>query len=287
MSTAEHQQVHLGSHDAELDGAPSHGQVSDSMDIAQLCQQSPLWLGSAHYPSPVVLRQALSAAQTGVVTLGLRRIKAEQADSGLVDWLKSQGLNILPNTAGCHTVQEAVLLAQVGRELFDCSWIKLEIIGDDYSLAPHMGRLIEATAILSEQGFAVLPYCTEDLVLCQELVDAGAKALMPWGAPIGTGQGLRNPKGLWELRQRFAHLPMLVDAGLGKPSQAAQAMEMGYDAVLLNTAVAKAHDPVAMAEAFALAVRAGRQAYRSGMMAEREQANASTTLLDRPFWQQA
>lgn len=257
------------------------------MDVLALCRQSPIWLGTAHYPSPEILQQAVAGSGCSLLTVGLRRMTAQQTDAAWFSrWLANSGCHILPNTAGCHSVDEAVLLAQVGRELFKTPLIKLEIIGDDYSLAPHMGRLVTATAALVADGFQVLPYCTEDLVMCQELIDAGASALMPWGAPIGTGQGLRNPLALAELRQRFATLPMLVDAGLGKPSQAAQAMEMGFDAVLLNTAVAKASDPVAMAQAFAWAARAGRQAYLAGMMQPSECARASTSLLDRPFWQQ-
>jgi thiazole synthase len=197
--------------------------------------------------------------------------------------LKQSGVAVLPNTAGCHSVQEAVTTAHMAREVFETPWIKLELIGDDYTLQPDTLNLVAAAAQLVKDGFKVLPYCTEDLVVCQRLVDAGCQAVMPWAAPIGTGKGPTNPYGLRVLRERL-NVPMIVDAGLGLPSHACQVMEWGYDGVLLNTAVALAQNPVAMAGAFAAAVQAGRSAFLAGAMAEQQAAQASTPVLGTPFW---
>ena len=254
-----------------------------------------LWLGSSMYPSPDCMLQALDAGQPGFVTASARRQTARQiTDNGYWDcleqWLgqsQQQGkARILPNTAGCNSASEAVLLANMTRELFETDWIKLEVIGDDYTLQPDPFELLEAARELNRQGFKVLPYCTEDLVLCQKLLDVGCPAVMPWGAPIGTGRGLQNIAGLMALRERLQDAVIVIDAGLGKPSQAAQALELGFDAVLLNTAVAHSPDPVAMAKAFAGAVEAGRTAHIAGLMAERDSAQASTPVLDMPFWHQ-
>jgi thiazole synthase len=170
-------------------------------------------------------------------------------------------VRVLPNTAGCHSVKEAVTTAHMARELFDTPWIKLEVIRDDETLQPDVFGLVEAARVLSEEGFEVFPYTTEDLAVADRLVEAGCKVLMPWGAPIGSARGLNNVYGLKALRAHFPDIPLVVDAGLGVPSHASAAMELGYDAVLLNTAVAEAGDPVAMAKAFALAIEAGRLAF--------------------------
>ncbi|WP_028292917.1 thiazole synthase [Oceanobacter kriegii] len=250
-----------------------------------------LWLGTSMYPSPDIMGQSLQAAGPGFVTVSVRRQTARQVeDNGhwqLIDqWLKKSGSLLLPNTAGCHSASEAILMANMARQLFTTDWIKLEVIGDDYSLQPNAFELLSAAETLVQQGFKVLPYCTEDLVLCQKLLDVGCKAVMPWAAPIGTGRGLQNPHGLRMLRERLPDAVIVIDAGIGKPSQAMQAMEMGFDAVLMNTAVAKALDPVAMAGAFRNAVTGGRQAWQAGTMVEREQASASTPTLGMPFWHQ-
>jgi thiazole synthase len=171
----------------------------------------------------------------------------------------------------------------MAREVFNTPWIKLELIGDDYTLQPDTLNLVEAAHWLVKNGFKVLPYCTEDLVLCRRLVDVGCQAVMPWAAPIGTGKGPTNPYGLRVLRERL-DVPMIVDAGLGRPSHACQVMEWGFDGVLLNTAVALAQDPVAMAGAFAAATQAGRDAFRSGAMVEQDAAQPSTPVLGTPFW---
>nr|WP_221798477.1 thiazole synthase [Oceanobacter mangrovi] len=250
-----------------------------------------LWLGTSLYPSPSIMGQSLQAAGPGFVTVSVRRQTACQIeDNGhwqlIDDWLQQSGSILLPNTAGCHSASEAILLANMARELFGSRWIKLEVIGEDYSLQPDPFELLVAARELVAQGFRVLPYCTEDLVLCQKLLDAGCPAVMPWGAPIGTGRGLQNLQGLKTLRERLPEAVMVIDAGLGKPSQAMQAMELGFDAVLLNTAVARALDPVQMASAFAAAVNGGRQAWQAGLMIERQQAQASTPTLGLPFWHQ-
>jgi thiazole synthase len=238
--------------------------------------QSRLMLGTAQYPSPAVLQQAIAASGTEVITVSLRR--EGQGGAGFRDLIAASGCRILPNTAGCHTAAEAVTTAQMAREVFQTNWIKLEVIGHADTLQPDPFALVEAARILCADGFEVFPYTTEDLILGEKLVEAGCQVLMPWGAPIGSGQGLRNIDGLRAMRAHFPDIPLVVDAGIGAPSQAAQAMELGYDAVLLNTAVAKALDPVAMAAAFGQAVRAGQMAAQAGLMPRRDMAAASTPI---------
>ena len=249
---------------------------------------SRLLLGTARYPSPSVLEAAVQRARPAMLTASLRRQGSHGAEAGSSFWELLRRLNvpILPNTAGCHSVQEAITTSHMAREVFDTPWIKLELIGDDYTLQPDTLNLVQAAAQLIKDGFQVLPYCTEDLVLCQRLVDVGCQAVMPWAAPIGTGRGPVNPYALQLLRERL-DVPLLVDAGLGLPSHACQVMEWGYDGVLLNTAVALAQDPVTMAGAFADAVQAGRSARRAGAMAAQDTAQASTPVLGTPFWHHA
>lgn len=249
---------------------------------------SRLLLGTARYPSPSVLEAAVQRARPAMLTASLRRQGSSGADAGNSFWdlLRRLDVPILPNTAGCHSVQEAATTSHMAREVFNTPWIKLELIGDDYTLQPDTLNLVQAAAQLIKDGFKVLPYCTEDLVLCQRLVDVGCQAVMPWAAPIGTGRGPVNPYALQLLRERL-EVPLLVDAGLGLPSHACQVMEWGYDGVLLNTAVALAQDPVTMAGAFADAVQAGRAARRAGAMAAQDAAQASTPVLGTPFWHHA
>ena len=248
---------------------------------------SRLFLGSALYPSLSVMTDAMKASETSVITLGLRRQSPEKS-GGDDFWrsIKSLDKKLLPNTAGCHSAKEAIILAEMSRELLKTDWIKLEVIGDDYTLQPDPYETVAAAKVLINKGFKVFPYCTDDLVFCQKLVDVGCELLMPWGAPIGTGKGLMNPYALDTLRHRFDKLPLIIDAGIGKPSHAAKAMEMGFDAVLLNTAVAEADDPVMMAEAFNLAIKAGRLAYEAGTMGEKQTASPSTPVIGTPFWHQ-
>ena len=246
---------------------------------------SRLLLGTSRYPSPAVLEAAVKRSRPAMLTASLRRQGSQAAETGAGFWdmLRRLDVPVLPNTAGCLSIQEAVTTAQMAREVFDTPWIKLELIGDDYTLQPDTLNLVEAASILIKDGFQVLPYCTEDLVLCQRLVDVGCQAVMPWAAPIGTGRGPVNPYALQTLRERLT-VPMIVDAGLGRPSHACQVMEWGFDGVLLNTAVALSQDPVAMAGAFADATHAGRAAWHAGAMAEQQSAQPSTPVLGTPFW---
>ncbi len=249
---------------------------------------SRLLLGTARYPSPTLLEQAVTRAQPCFLTASLRRQGAKGLDPGQGIWplLRKMQVPVLPNTAGCHSPQEAITTAEMAREVFETDWIKLEVIGDDYSLQPDTLNLVQTAAHLIKSGFKVLPYSTDDLVLCQRLVDVGCQAVMPWAAPIGTGKGPIDPYALRTLRERLS-VPLIVDAGLGLPSHACQVMEWGYDAVLLNTAVALARDPVTMAGAFADAVRAGRSAFLSGAMTAQDAAQPSTPVLGTPFWHHA
>jgi len=243
-----------------------------------------LLLGTAQYPSPAILAEAIGAAGAEIVTVSLRREGAGGAGQAFWDLVGASGARVLPNTAGCRSVREAVTTAQMARELFATPWIKLEVIGEDDTLAPDVFGLVEATAILAIEGFEVFPYTTADLGVAERLLAAGAEVLMPWGAPIGSGRGLADPSALATLRGHFPDVPLIVDAGIGRPSHAAQAMELGMDAVLLNTAVAKAADPVGMARAMAGAVAAGRAGFLAGAMEAREMAAPSTPVAGTPFW---
>jgi thiazole synthase len=246
--------------------------------------ESRLFLGTALYPSPAVMLDAIRASACEVVTVSLRRESGvERSGQGFWSLIREAGVRVLPNTAGCCSVKEAVTTAHMARELFDTRWIKLEVIGENDTLQPDVFGLVEATRILSEEGFEVFPYTTEDLVVASRLVDAGCQVLMPWGAPIGSAQGLNNPAALKRLRMHFPNIPLVIDAGVGLPSHAAQAMELGFDAVLLNTAVAKAGDPARMAKAFARAIEAGALAYSADPIEARDMAVPSTPVLGKAF----
>ncbi|MDP3256191.1 MAG: thiazole synthase [Bosea sp. (in: a-proteobacteria)] len=246
--------------------------------------KSRLFLGTAQYPSPAILAEAVKASGVEVVTVSLRR-EAGEGGAGQAFWslIRDLGVRVLPNTAGCHGVKEAVTTAQMAREVFGTNWIKLEVIGEDDTLQPDVVGLIEAARILTQDGFEVFPYTTEDLVVGGRLLDAGCEVLMPWGAPIGSGRGLNNVYGLRSMRAHFPGVPLVVDAGIGLPSHAAQAMELGYDAILLNTAVAKAGDPVLMAQAFARAIEAGHQAFQAQPIEARDMAAPSTPVMGKAF----
>lgn len=240
-----------------------------------------LIIGSARYPSPESLKRAIERSGAEIVTISLRR---EVQGEGFWDIIRKQPVKVLPNTNGCYTVQEAVTMAEMAREIFETNWIKVEVLGDSYTLQPHPIELVKACEELIKRGFEVFPYMTDDLVIAKHLVDLGARILMPWGSPIGTGKGLINPYALQTLRARFPDITLIVDAGIGKPSHACQAMEMGYDGILLNTAIALAQDPPAMAEAFSAAIRSGRTAYEAGLMEPRDMAEPSTPVLGTPIW---
>lgn len=258
----------------------------DTWHVGPMSLRSRFLLGTAGYPSPQVLHEAIVASGAQVVTVGLKRTLAAAGDNGSIAMirqaLKETGARLLPNTAGCRSAREAVELAQMARELYDTPWVKLEVVGDEHTLQPDPFELVAAAQQLVREGFVVFPYCTDDLVVCRRLLDAGCPLLMPWGAPIGSGQGLLDLFALRTLRERLPDTTLVIDAGIGAPSHAAQALEMGYDAVLLNSAVAQARDPVAMAGAFRLAVQAGRLAWRAGVMAPQDFATASTPVGNEP-----
>lgn len=249
---------------------------------------SRLLIGTALYPSPAVMEAAIRASGAEIVTVSVRR-EAGGGRAGDAFWriIGSLGVKVLPNTAGCRSVKEAVATAELARELFDTPWIKLEVVGDDETLQPDVVGLVEAAGILTRDGFEVFPYCTEDLSVASRLVEAGCRVVMPWGSPIGSAQGLVNRRALKTLRARLPDIALIVDAGVGAPSHAAEAMELGFDGVLLNTAVAKADDPVAMARAFALALEAGRTAHEAGLVPPRDFATPSTPVVGTPFWHAA
>lgn len=241
---------------------------------------SRLMLGTAQYSSPAVLAEVFRHSGAGIATVSLRREAAGgEAGNAFREIIRALGVRVLPNTAGCHSAREAVTTAHMAREVFGTDWIKLEVIGHADTLQPDPFGLVEAVRILAADGFKIFPYTTEDGVLAARLLEAGCEVLMPWGAPIGTGLGLNNLYGLRTLRAQFPNVPMVIDAGLGLPSHAARAMELGFDAVLLNTAVAKAGDPAVMAEGFARAIEAGRLGFEADPMPPRDMAAPSTPVL--------
>ena len=254
------------------------------LQLYQTMIRSRLMLGTARYPSPAVLADAVRAARAEIVTVSLRRESAgERAGQAFWSLVRELGVRVLPNTAGCHSVKEAVTTAHMAREVFGTPWIKLEVIGEEDTLQPDVFGLVDAARTLCAEGFEVFPYTTEDLVVAERLLAAGCRVLMPWGAPIGSGRGLNNLFGLKALRAHFPDVPLIIDAGLGVPSHAAQALELGFDAVLINTAVAQARDPVQMAAAFALAVEAGLAARQAGAIEPRDLAAPSTPLIGTAF----
>ncbi|QHJ10400.1 Thiazole synthase [Paraglaciecola mesophila] len=258
-----------------------------SWQLADVTLDSRFLIGSSLYPSPQIMQQAIVESSAEVVTVSLRRQLPTQ-QGGQSFWQHIQNLNrhILPNTAGCYSAKDAITTANMAREVFNTHWIKLEVLGDEYNLQPDPFALLEATKELIAQGFEVFPYATDDLVLAERLVTAGCKIVMPWGAPIGTGRGLMNPYALQILRARLPDTTLIIDAGLGVPSHAAQAMELGFDGVLLNTAVAEANDPVMMARGFRDGICAGRNGFEAGVMQQRDLAKPSTPVLGTPFWHQ-
>src|ERR1700704_2917742 len=248
----------------------------DQFVIAGKTFASRLIIGTGNYPSHAVMVKAHEASGADMVTVAVRRVNiADRSKESLLDYIDTSKFFILPNTAGCYTADDAVRTARLGREAGLSHWVKLEVIGDERTLFPDNEALIEATRILVREGFVVLPYTSDDPVACRKLEDAGAAAIMPLGAPIGFGLGIQNVNNLRLIRE-FARVPLVVDAGVGTASDAALAMELGADAVLMNTAIAGAQNAVAMAEAMKLAVRAGRLAFLAGRIPRKLYANASS-----------
>jgi thiazole synthase len=247
---------------------------ADSLVIAGREFRSRLFLGSAGYPNRQMMLDAVAASGTEMVTASIRRISLAGEDESLTDLLAGR-VHFLPNTAGCQTAKDAILTAELAREALETNWIKVEVIGDRELLYPDVEELVRATEALVAKGFVVLPYCNEDPVSCRKLADVGAAAVMPLGAPIGSGLGICNPH-LIELVCARSSVPVVLDAGIGTASDAALAMELGCSAVLLNTAVSKANDPVAMATAMRHAVEGGRLARLAGRIPKRAYAEPSS-----------
>ncbi len=251
--------------------------MSDELVIAGRAFRSRLIVGTGKYRSFQEMAQALAASGAAIVTVAVRRVNlSDRTQESLLDYIDRERLFILPNTAGCYTADEAVRAARLGREAGLSEWVKLEVIGDQQTLFPETEELIRATKILVKEGFVVLPYTSDDLIVARKLIDAGAAAVMPLGAPIGSGMGIQNMANLRILRERITEVPLIVDAGVGTASDAAIAMELGADGVLMNTAVAGARDAVLMAEAMRAAVEAGRKAFLAGRIEKRLYATASS-----------
>ena len=252
--------------------------MSDGLTIAGTTYGSRLIIGTARYPNMQVMLDAIRASGAEIVTVGIRRINLEDlSGESLIDLIDREKYELLPNTAGCFTARDAVLTARLAREALETDLIKLEVIGDEATLFPDVAGLLEATGELIRDGFTVLPYCNDDPVTCKKLEDAGCAAVMPLGAPIGSGMGIRNPYNL-RIILDVVDVPVIVDAGVGTASDAAVAMELGCHGVMLNTAVSGARHPVLMAEAMGQAVRAGRLAYEAGRIPKKLYATASTPM---------
>jgi len=260
---------------------------NDTWEIGGKTLNSRLLIGSALYPSPANMEEAIKESEAEIVTVALRRQSAgEGGGNNFWNIIKELNIHVLPNTAGCHTSKEAITTAMMAREVFDTNWIKLEVIGDQYNLQPDPFETVKSAEILIKEGFEVFPYTTDDLVVAKRLADVGCKIIMPWGSMIGSGKGLMNPDNLKAIREQFPDLNLIVDAGIGRPSDATEAMELGYDGVLLNSAIALAQDPILMAKAFKNAVEAGHLGYKAGTMQQREFASPSTPTIGTPFWHQ-
>src|SRR5471032_1699128 len=246
--------------------------------IAGRAFQSRLIVGTGKYKSGQETTRAIEASGAEMVTVAVRRVNLDRSKESLLDFIDPKKFFLLPNTAACYTAEEAIRTARLGREVGLSHWVKLEVIGDQQTLFPDTEQLIEATRVLVKEGFVVLPYTNDDLIAARKLIDAGASAVMPLAAPIGSGLGIQNPANLRILRERITEVPMIVDAGVGTASDAAMAMELGADGILMNTAIAEAQDAVLMAEAMREATAAGRKAYIAGRMPKRLYAAASSPL---------
>jgi thiazole synthase len=250
---------------------------ADRLVIAGRTFTSRLIVGTGKYPSHQIMRAAHEASGTEMVTVAVRRVDISRQTESLLDYIDTSKIVLLPNTAACYTAEDAIRTAHLGREAGLSEWVKLEVIGDERTLFPDNEALLAATRTLVKDGFVVLPYTNDDPVICRKLEDAGAAAVMPLGAPIGSGLGIQNPNNIRIIKAQ-ARVPVIVDAGVGTASDAAIAMELGVDGVLMNTAIAGADDPVRMAEAMRLAVQAGRLAYEAGRIPRKMYASASSPL---------
>jgi thiazole synthase len=247
--------------------------------IAGRAFHSRLLIGTAKYPNAQTMLAAIEASGAEIVTLSIRRINVQEtASESMVKYLEEKNLFFLPNTAGCYTAKDAVLTAQLARESLNTNWIKLEVIGDDETLFPDTVELLKAAEQLLNEGFIVLAYTNDDPITCKKLYNLGCHAVMPLASPIGSGMGIRNPYNLQIIREQLPDIPLIIDAGIGTASDAAIAMELGYDGVLLNTAISQAQHPVQMAEAMKLAVKAGRLAFEAGRIPRKLYATASSPL---------
>src|SRR5882672_6248710 len=257
---------------------PDRHASDDHLVIAGRRFSSRLIVGTGKYSSFTVMQRAHQASGAEMITVAVRRVNiSDRSKESLLDYIDTDRIALLPNTAGCYSADDAVRTARLGREAGLSNWVKLEVIGDEKTLFPDNEELLEATRILVREGFVVLPYTTDDPIVCRKLEDAGASAVMPLGAPIGSGLGIQNPNNIRIIRE-FSRVPVIVDAGVGTASDAAFAMELGADGVLMNTAIAGAQDPAAMAEAMKFAVRAGRLAYLAGRIPRKLYATASSPI---------
>jgi thiazole synthase len=253
----------------------------DSLTIADKTFRSRLIVGTGKYPSHQIMADAHRASGTEMVTVAVRRVDlSDRGAESLLHYIDQSKIFLLPNTAGCYTADDAIRTARLAREVGLSNWVKLEVIGDERTLFPDTGALLEATKVLVREGFVVLPYTNDDPIVCRKLEEAGAAAVMPLGAPIGSGLGIQNANNLLIIREQ-SRVPVIVDAGVGTASDAAIAMELGADGVLMNTAIALAGDPVSMATAMKLAVESGRLAFRAGRIARRSYASASSPVEGR------
>jgi len=250
----------------------------DSFVIAGKAFRSRLIVGTGKYRSGQETARAIEASGAEMVTVAVRRVNLDRSKESLLDFIDPDKYFLLPNTAGCYTADEAIRAARLSREVGLSDWVKIEVIGDQATLYPDVQATIEATRVLVKEGFTVLPYTSDDIVVAKRLIDAGASAVMPLGAPIGSGMGIQNRANLTILREMITGVPLIVDAGVGTASDATIAMELGYDGVLMNTGIAGAQDPVLMAEAMRDAVRAGHAAYLAGRMPKKLYATASSPL---------
>ena len=258
------------------------GAGADDLEIAGRRFRSRLIVGTGKYKDGAETKAAIEASGAEMVTVAVRRVNLDrfgrEFGSSLLDYIDPERYFLLPNTAGCYTAEEAIRAARLAREVGLSDWVKIEVIGDQATLYPDVQATVEATRVLVKEGFTVLPYTTDDIVFAKRLIDAGAAAVMPLGAPIGTGLGIANPYTLRMMRELITEVPLVVDAGLGTASDAALAMEMGFDAVLLNTAMAGARNPVLMSSAMRKGVEAGREAFLAGRMGKKLYATASSPL---------